>query len=68
MVHSRGMAISQSDKHLEHVIEQKIIELYGDPDEGLGLKDGFVKELRRRMAKKQRTVPLSQVLKKYGLR
>ncbi|OGG73205.1 hypothetical protein A3A38_02315 [Candidatus Kaiserbacteria bacterium RIFCSPLOWO2_01_FULL_53_17] len=56
------------DKHLEYLIEQKILELYGDPDAGLELKESFVAELRRRTRKKQKTIPLSAVLKKYGLR
>ena len=62
------MTNAQLDKKLEHMIEEKIIELYGDPDAGLELKESFVKELRRRTRKKQKTVPLSVVLKKYGLR
>lgn len=55
-------------KTLENLIEQKILELYGDPDAGLELKESFVAELRQRARKKQKTVPLSAVLKKYGLR
>ncbi len=62
------MTNAQLDKKLEYIIEQKIVELYGDPDAGLDLKESFVKELRRRTRKKQKTVPLSMVLKKYGLR
>ena len=53
---------------LTNLIEEKINEIYGDPDTGLQLKASFVAELRRRMKKKQRLVPHSAVMKKYGLR
>lgn len=62
------MATVTRDKNLEFLIEQKIIELYGDPDEGLELKKSFVTELRKRLKKKQKFVPLADVLKTYGLR
>ena len=62
------MTTKELDKKLEFLIEQKIIELYGDPDAGLELKESFVAELRKRMKKKQKLTPHAAVLKKYGLR
>ncbi|MEK7155379.1 MAG: hypothetical protein AAB734_00720 [Patescibacteria group bacterium] len=63
------MTNAQLNKKLEHIIEQKIIELYGDPDAGLEFKKSFVDRLRRSMRSKNRKlVPHSEILKKYGLR
>ncbi len=62
------MSKTITDQDLEHRIEQKVIELYGDPDDGLTLKKSFVAELRRRRASKQKLTPLSVVAKQYGLR
>ncbi len=55
-------------KELENIVEQKMLEFFGDPDSGLELKKSFVTELQNRINKKQRLVPMSVVAKKYGLR
>jgi RNase P/RNase MRP subunit POP5 len=40
---------------LENLIEQKMLEFFGDPDSGLVLKSEFKKELQRRL-KNQRPI------------
>ena len=55
-------------QNIENIVEQKILEFFGDPDSGLELKKSFVTELRKRMKKKQKLTPLSAVVRKYGLR
>ena len=62
------MTTAQRDKKLENLIERKILEFLGDPDSGLELKKSFVTELRKRLKKKQKLTPLSEVVRKYGLR
>ncbi|OGG48278.1 hypothetical protein A2761_03040 [Candidatus Kaiserbacteria bacterium RIFCSPHIGHO2_01_FULL_51_33] len=62
------MTIAERDKKLEHLIEQKILEFFGDPDAGLELKKSFATELRKRLKKKQKLTPLSEIVRKYGLR
>jgi len=62
------MATTQQNKHLEYLIEQKVIELYGDPDTGLKLKKSFLDKLRKSMRKNQKLTSHATVLKKYGLR
>ncbi|MEK7068915.1 MAG: hypothetical protein AAB947_00870 [Patescibacteria group bacterium] len=61
------MSKTVTDQDLEHRIEQKMIEMYGDPDDGLTLKKSFVAELWRRMARPQKFTPMAVVAKKYGL-
>lgn len=59
---------SKERQELELLIEHKIEEYLGDPDEGLQLRPEFLARLRANMRKKQRLVPHEEVLKKYGLR
>jgi hypothetical protein len=51
---------------LEYLIEQKILELLGDPDSGLELKEDFKQELKRRLANPSRRVPQHEVARMVG--
>jgi len=55
---------------LSTVVEQKLVELYGDPDEGLAIKAQLRKRLIRQkkaVAKGNRGVASADVLKQLGL-
>lgn len=55
---------------ISSVVEQKLIELFGDPDEGLVLKDNLRKRLIRQkkaVAKGERGENLATVRKQLGL-
>lgn len=60
------MATAQQKK-LEYLIEQKILEFFGDPDSGLSLKSAFVALLKRRARQNRRTVSHTAVMKQYGV-
>jgi hypothetical protein len=52
------------------VVEQKLLELFGDPDEDLSMRDNLRKRLirqKRAVAKGERGVDLSTVRKQLGL-
>ena len=51
---------------LECLIEEKILEILGDPDSGLELRDDFKKRLRERLGKPSKRIPHEEVLKKLG--
>jgi len=51
---------------LEHFIESKLLEILGDPDAGLQLKDDFKKKLQSRMKKPLKRIPHKEVLKKLA--
>lgn len=56
-----------NDKKLENLIEQKILEFFGDPDIGLELKKSFLAKLRKSARQKSRLlISHADVLKKYG--
>jgi len=49
---------------LEGLIEQKILEVLGDPDSGLELKEEFKLELRSRLENPSRRIPHHEVAKR----
>ena len=51
---------------LEYLIEQKILEVLGDPDSGLELREGFEQELRRRLENPLSRIPHDEVVKRIG--
>ncbi len=65
MRHSAKVKEMTTDE-LEQFIEQKVVELLGDPDSGLKLRPEFRKKLRLRLKKTGKRIPHSEVLKKFG--
>jgi len=51
---------------LEYLIEQKVLEMLGDPDSGLQLKDEFKEELRERLKNSSRRISHEEVIKRVG--
>ncbi len=51
---------------LDYLIEQKILEVLGDPDSGLELKAEFKQELERRLKNPSRRIPQEEVTGKLG--
>jgi len=55
-----------SIEDLEQLIENKFIEIIGDPDSGLQLKKEFKARLEKRFKKPSRRVSHQEVLKKFA--
>ena len=55
-----------SMEDLEHLIEQKILEILGDPDSGLELRDEFKRKLRERLEKPSKRISHKEVLERFG--
>ena len=51
---------------LEYLIEQKILEVLGDPDSGIELREGFKQELKRRLENPSRRFPHQEVVNRVG--
>ena len=51
---------------LEHLIEQKILEVLGEPDSGLALREDFKQELRRRLQDPSRRLRHEEVVERLG--
>jgi hypothetical protein len=51
---------------LEHPPEQEILEVLGDPDSGLELKEEFKRELKSRLENPSRRIPHHEVVDRIG--
>ena len=51
---------------LKNLIEQKIIEVLGDPDISLNLREDFKKELKDRLKRKVKRFSHQEVVKRFG--
>ncbi len=63
------MTKDELQKMIEAIIEQKLIELLGDPDEGLPLRKSVRERLlrqKRAVAKGERGEPLEDVVQRMG--
>ena len=65
------LTIPELEALIESVIERKLTELLGDPDQGLELKPKIKDRLRRSLAateRGERGIPAEQVAKELGLK
>jgi hypothetical protein len=51
---------------LEQLIEHKMLEILGDPDSGLALKEEFKAKLQQRLKKSSKKIPHREVLKRFA--
>jgi hypothetical protein len=51
---------------LENLIEQKILEILGDPDTNLELREDFKKEIKTRLASPSKRASHQGVMKRFG--
>lgn len=72
MAHSTiaDLTIDEFKKLIREVVMQTLSEIFGDPDEGLELREDFQVELQRSLAAVQaggKTIPAPEVAAKLGL-
>jgi len=51
---------------LEYLIERKILEVLGDPDSGLELREEFKQDLRKRLENPASKISHEEVVRKFG--
>ncbi len=51
---------------LSQLIEQKVLEIIGDSDQGLELREEFKQELCKRLQQKAKRLSHAEVVKKFG--
>lgn len=64
------MTKQELEEMIGNVVEQKLLELLGDPDEGLDLRESLQKRLmeqKQAVAKGLRGQPLDKVVREAGL-
>ncbi|MBI3007507.1 MAG: hypothetical protein HYY53_04310 [candidate division NC10 bacterium] len=65
------MTVRELEGVVKKVVEEKLYELLGDPDQGLDLRESVKKRLRRSLREERKAkagVPAQQVAKHLGLR
>ena len=65
------MTLRELEHVMEKVVEQKLFELIGDPDQGLELHNSIKRRLRRTLRDERRGkggIPAQEVAKRLGLR
>ena len=55
-----------SVEDLEHFIEQKLLEVLGDPDSGLQLTEDFRKKLEERLRTPSKRITHEEVLNRFA--
>ena len=61
---ARAKALTTDD--IEQLIEQKLLEIIGDPDSGLHLKREFKAKLEQRLKKPSKRISHEEVLKRFA--
>lgn len=55
-----------SVEDIEHLIENKVLEMLGDPDSGLQLKKEFKAKLEQRLKKPSRRIPHEEAMRRFA--
>jgi len=61
---AKAKAITTED--IEQLVEQKLLEIIGDPDSGLHLKKEFRTKLEQRLKKPSKKISHEEVLKRFA--
>jgi hypothetical protein len=61
-----NMARTMKVDDIEQLIEQKLLEMIGDPDSGLHLKKAFREKLAQRIKKPLKRISHEEVLKRFA--
>jgi hypothetical protein len=65
------MTVRELERVVKKVVEEKLYELIGDPDQGLDLRESVKKRLRRTLRDEKKGkpgIPAPEVAKRLGLR
>ncbi len=61
-----GKVSDMTINDLEQLIEQKLLEILGDPDSGLQLKEEFREKLEQRLKKPSKRIAHQEVIKYFA--
>ncbi len=62
MPKAKGMTVDE----IEQIVEQKMLEIIGDPDSGLHLKKTFRTQIEQRLKKRAGKISHEEVLKRFA--
>lgn len=62
-----NVKLQKDFRELEPLIELKILEFLGDPDESLSFRKSFLTKLKKRLKSQSKTISQADILKKYDV-
>lgn len=68
MIKTKTVNIEKIKPLIEEVVERKLYEILGDPDEGLELRPEVQKRLRKSLRKTPKGIPAKKVAEELGLK
>ena len=63
-----NLTVEQFTFLVEDIIDRKLEEYFGDPDEGLELRPEFIKKLKTNKRSTNSRIPMEQVFKEFGIK
>lgn len=63
-----GKIDRQTREQIEGIVEEKLKEMLGDPDEGLELRKAVRERLEKSLAKPGKAIPAADAARKLGLK
>ena len=63
-----NLTVEQFTFLVEDIIDSKLEEYFGDPDEGLELRPEFIKRLKTNKRSTNSRIPMEQVCKEFGIK
>ena len=65
---SKTFSLEKIRPMVEQIVERKLLELFGDPDEGLELNPSVKRRLKRALSVKEKGISAEKVSKELGLK
>ena len=53
---------------IEDVVDEKLIEWFGDPDEGLEVREEVIQRLKAHKTSKKARIPMEEVAREFGIK
>ena len=62
------LSVEQLRALIEDMIEEKLQEYLGDPDEGLELREEIIQRLKAHQTSRKSRIPMQQVAERHGFK
>jgi hypothetical protein len=62
------ISIEQLKSVIHEAVEEQFQEYFGDPDEGLHVREEVIEQLKAQRKARKPRIPMEQVAKKYGFK
>ncbi|HEY95273.1 MAG TPA: hypothetical protein G4O15_10115 [Dehalococcoidia bacterium] len=63
----KELTIEQFKALIEETIEAKLEEIFGDPDEGLEVREEIIEKLKEQRNSRKKRTPMDEIIKELGI-